>query len=462
MFIMDKYISPIGERYSAPNNSLIWNIMNRIKIMRNLWLSLAKSQFELGISCINEAQIKELEENISYIDLAKITHYENITKHDIMANILAYGDLCPNAKKIIHLGATSCFITDNADLIMIKQSLKIIKESLLIIIQNLLLFIEKYKLVPTLAYTHLQSAQLTTIGKRASLWLNDLFEDYKELNMFMDNLKFRGAKGTTGSEDSFLTLFNGDTNKCKLLNEKLANNYNFKYVEMVTSQTYSRKQDVKLFNILSNISQSFYKICNDMRLLASKGEISEYFLLTQVGSSAMAYKQNPITCEKICSLSRYIINQQNAMSNTYINQWCERTLDDSAIRRIIIPECFMLLENIENEFNNLIKNLVVHEDEIENKVKEHMPYVITEKILMISTLNGYDRQHTHDTLRKICMKIKNKNNLNIEELFENELIKENNNLIDLYRNLSKEPIEYIGNIPCQIDDFLNVVKQYLQ
>lgn len=462
MFIMDKYISPIGERYSAPNNSLIWNTINRIKIMRILWVSLAKSQYELGISCINEEQIKELEENISYIDLDKITYYENITKHDIMANILAYGDLCPNAKKIIHLGATSCFITDNADLIMIKQSLKIIKEILLLIIQNLLLFIEKYKLIPTLAYTHLQSAQLTTIGKRASLWLNDLFEDYKELNMFMDNLKFRGAKGTTGSEDSFFTLFNGDTNKCKLLNEKLANNYNFKYVEMVTSQTYSRKQDVKLFNILSNISQSFYKICNDMRLLASKGEISEYFLLTQVGSSAMAYKQNPITCEKICSLSRYIINQQNAMSNTYINQWCERTLDDSAIRRIIIPECFMLLENIENEFNNLIKNLVVHEDEIENKVKEHMSYVITEKMLMISTLNGYDRQHTHDILRKICIKIKNKNNLNIEELFENELIKENSDLIDLYRNLSKEPIEYIGNISCQIDDFLNVVRQYLQ
>jgi adenylosuccinate lyase len=457
------YQSQIGKRYKAKHMSKIWNSCNRTIIMRKLWIALARSSKELGINCITDEGIVEMELATENIDFHKIDEYEKMTKHDIMAHIMAFSDLCPNAKKFIHLGATSCYITDNADLIQIKKSITFLLQFLLVIIRSFEIFIEKYKLQPTLAYTHLQAAQLTTVGKRATLWLNDLLVDYNSLKNYSENLLFRGAKGTTGSEDSFMTLFDGTNEKCELLNQKICNEFGFKQTVLVCGQTYSRKTDVKLFNILSDISQTFYKICNDIRLLASKGELGEPFSENQVGSSAMVYKQNPIKCEKICSLSRYIINQQISMTHTYINQWCERTLDDSAIRRIIIPDSFMLLEHICDEFKTIINGLRVFVPIINKHVEEHMPFIMTEKLLMMGTKQGLDRQELHEILRQITTHISNENNqikpLSIQMILENMIISlteetKIKQIYQLYKSLSTNPLDYIGNIETQIDNLL--------
>jgi adenylosuccinate lyase len=453
------YQSQIGKRYKAKYMSQIWNSCNRTIIMRKLWIALARSSKELGIDCITDEGIIEMELATENIDFHKIDEYEKMTKHDIMAHILAFSDLCPNAKKFIHLGATSCYITDNTDLIQIKKSTIILQQFLLVIIKSLEAFIEKYKLQPTLAYTHLQAAQLTTVGKRAALWLNDLLVDYLSLKDYSENLLFRGAKGTTGSEDSFITLFDGSNEKCEILNNMLCHEFGFKKTVLVCGQTYSRKTDVRLFNILSDISQTFYKICNDIRLLASKGELGEPFTENQVGSSAMVYKQNPIKCEKICSLSRYILNQQASMNQTYINQWCERTLDDSAIRRIIIPDSFMLLEHICDEFKAIITGLRVFIPTINKHVEEHMPFIMTEKLLMMGTKQGLDRQELHEILRQITTQITNQNIISRGTILENmiaSLTEETNKkqICEMYKSLSTNPIDYIGNIETQINNLL--------
>ena len=464
------YESQIGKRYKAIKMSQIWNAYNRTIIMRKLWIALAKFEKDLGIDCITNKCIEEMENMIDFIDFEKINTYEKDIKHDIMAHVLAYGDLCPTAKKIIHLGATSCYITDNADLIQIKKSIIILQQLLIDTIRQLEIFIEKYKLLPTLAYTHLQSAQLTTVGKRAALWLYDLIEDYKSLKIYSENLLFRGAKGTTGSEDSFLTLFDGSTENCALLNQKLCEEFGFSNTVYVCGQTYSRKSDVKLFNILSDISQTFYKICNDIRLLASKGELGEPFTENQIGSSAMVYKQNPIKCEKICSLSRYVINQQASMSQTYINQWCERTLDDSAIRRIIIPDCFMLLEHICDEFKIIISGLRVFDKDINEHVQCHMPFIITEKLLIMGTKQGLDRQELHKNLRHLTIHYENENenenetiNKNLEDKLYSQIGKNESAQIiyDMYKSLSTNPIDYIGNIEEQIDNLLKYTRSFI-
>jgi adenylosuccinate lyase len=444
------YQSQIGKRYKGKNMSQIWNVHNRIIIMRKLWISLAKTEKELGITCITDEGIQEMEINLTNINFENIEQHENETKHDIMAHILAFCDLCPNAKKFIHLGATSCYITDNTDLIQIKKSNTILMRLILEIIRLLEIFIEKYKLLPTIAYTHLQAAQLTTVGKRAALWLNDLVDDYVTLKNYTENLLFRGAKGATGSEDSFLTLFDGSTEKCILLNEKICEIFEFNQTVLVCGQTYSRKSDVKLFNILSDISQTFYKMCNDIRLLASKGEMGEGFSKNQIGSSAMVYKQNPIKCEKVCSLTRYIINQQSSMCQTYINQWCERTLDDSAIRRIIIPDSFMLLEHICDETKSIINGLRVFENIINENVKNHMPFIMTEKLLMLGTKEGLDRQDLHEKLRQQTI-------FNLDEKNDIEEIK-NVNIKKIQNSLSKNPVDYIGNIENQINHLLKYTR----
>jgi adenylosuccinate lyase len=460
------YESQIGKRYKAVQMSKIWNAYDRTIIMRKLWIALARSEKELGIDCITNKCIEEMENMIDFIDFEKINTYEKDIKHDIMAHVLAFGDLCPNAKKIIHLGATSCYITDNADLIQIKKSITVLQQLLIDVIRQLELFVEKYKLIPTLAYTHLQAAQLTTVGKRASLWLYDLIEDYKSLKDYSEHLLFRGAKGTTGSEDSFLTLFDGSKEKCALLNEKLCDEFGFSTSVYVCGQTYSRKSDVRLFNILSDISQSFYKMCNDIRLLASKGELGEPFTENQIGSSAMVYKQNPIKCEKICSLSRYIINLQLSMSQTYINQWCERTLDDSAIRRLIIPDSFMILEHICDEFTTIISGLRVFIPVINKHVQDHMPFIMTEKLLIMGSKQGIDRQELHETLRQITINISNEKSeeetkeVNLEDLLFSQIEENPKDLYHMYKSLSKDPIDYIGNIEEQIDNLLKYTQSF--
>lgn len=433
---MSEFESVISKRYEAPILSKLWCPNNRIKIMRQLWIDLASIQKELGLVYISEESIKELIDNRDNIDFDKIKNYELRYKHDIMAHIKAYSDLCPNGGKIIHLGATSNFINDNADVILVKNSFKSINYQVKSLIECFKENAKKYSTTPTIAYTHLQAAQLITIGKRFSMWLQDLLIDYDNLTKL--KIPFRGIKGTVGSEDTLLKLFNNDLSKCDKLNEKLAQNYSFDTRIIVCGQTYSRKHDVKYINLLSSICQSIYKIMNDIRLLSGKGEVYEKFGEEQIGSSAMPYKKNPITCEKICSLCRYVINQEQNMVQTYINQWLERSLDDSAIKRIIFPECFLLVEHILNESSKVISNLHFNLKYISEQVNNHMVNVISEEIIINGVKNGFSRQYIHEKLRQI---LTNNENNSIFTSFNNDKVIEN---IIIDNNISFNPLNYIG------------------
>lgn len=433
---MSEFESVINKRYKAPVLSKIWCPNNRIKIMRQLWIDLASIQKELGIEYISTEAIKELIDNRDNINLDQINNYEAKYKHDIMGHIKAYSSLCPNGGKIIHLGATSNFINDNVDAILVKTSFISIDYELKSLINAFKNNAEQYSSIPTIAYTHLQPAQLITIGRRFSMWLQDLLMDYDNLTKL--KIPFRGIKGTVGSEDTLLKLFNNDLSKCDKLNEKLAQNYDFDTRIIVCGQTYSRKHDVKYLNLLSSICQSIYKIMNDIRLLSGKGEVYEEFGEEQVGSSAMPYKKNPITCEKICSLCRYVINQEQSMVQTYINQWLERSLDDSAIKRIIFPECFLLVEHILDESLKVINNLQFNLKYINEQVDKHMINVISEEIIINGVKKGFSRQDIHERLRKILT-----NNINdsIFTCFNYDKVIEN---IIGDNNISFNPLNYIG------------------
>jgi len=457
---MSQFTSPIGNRYKAPILSKLWSSDSKITNMRQLWINLAIFQKELGISSITEEGIKEMQDNLHNIDYEKIEAYESRFKHDIIAHIRAFSDLCPNAKPFIHLGATSNFINDNVDMIIIKKSLITINDLLMKLFITLEEKSQKYKSHPTLAYTHLQQAQLTTLGKRFTMWNSDIKMDIENLRDILNNkLPFRGLKGTTGTEDTILKLFEGDHYKCDSLNKYLANHYGFKgdQVLIICGQTYSRKYDVMVFSLMSGICQSIYKMMNDIRLLSGKGEIYEAFGEEQVGSSAMPYKKNPITCEKICSLARYVINQETVMNQTYINQWLERSLDDSAVKRIIYPECFILLEHILVESEKCISGLVFNMEQINKLVSNSMHNIITEELILNGVKMGYVRIDIHDRIRSILTKpLKafeedNKFNLTtIKEIFATDnVISE---IIEKY-NISLDPLDYIGRCVEQVEKF---------
>jgi adenylosuccinate lyase len=463
------YISPIDTRYKAPILSKLWSPDSKIILMRNLWLDLAIFQKQLGITSITDEGILEMQNAIpnviqnANIDYDKINDYERRYKHDIIAHIHAFSDICPKAKSFIHLGATSNFINDNVDMIIIKQSLDTISTLISNLFYTLKEKSEQYKSTPTLAYTHLQQAQLTTIGKRFAMWNSDIVLDIESLKMLQMKLPFRGLKGTTGTEDTILKLFEGDHYKCYLLNKYLANKYGFTDEQslIICGQTYSRKYDVMVFQLMSSICQSIYKMMNDIRLLSGKGEIYESFGKEQVGSSAMPYKKNPITCEKICSLARYVINQESIMTQTYINQWLERSLDDSAVKRIIYPECFMLLENIITETTKCIDTLVINEEYIKKQVELSMHNIITEELILNGVKMGYVRIDIHDRIRSILTKpmkcyeednlFENKYNIEmIKKIFESDEII--SGIIKTY-NISLEPLDYIGRCIEQINTF---------
>ena len=433
---MTDFESVINSRYKAPVLSKIWCSDNRIKTMRQLWIDLATIQKELGIEYISDEAIKELIDNKNNINYELIKNLEEKYRHDIIAHIHAYASLCPNGGKIIHLGATSNYINDNVDSILIKTSFISINYEVKCIVEELNLKAIEYSKIPTIAYTHLQSAQLITIGRRFSMWLQDILMDYNSLKNIQTEIPFRGIKGTVGSEDTLLKLFNNDINKCDKLNQKLAENYGFNNRIFVCGQTYSRKYDVKYIHLLSSICQSIYKIMNDIRLLSGKYEVYEEFGEEQVGSSAMPYKKNPITCEKICSLCRFVINQEQSMTQTYINQWLERSLDDSAIKRIIFPECFLLVEHILDESLKVIKNLQFNLKFINEQVNKHMINVISEEIIIKGVQNNFSRQEIHERLRKILIN----NNITINSLLEDKVIENiiNNN------NIIFNPLDYIG------------------
>lgn len=394
----DKYVSPLCERYADEKMQKIFSPDNRYSTWRKLWVALAESEKELGLN-ITDEQIAEMKSHIYDLDYEKEAEYERQLRHDVMAHIYTYGDSCPTARGIIHLGATSCYVTDNADTLLMKEGLEAVKALLVNAIKAVYDFADKYKSLPVLAYTHFQAAQPTTLGKRATLWLNDLVEDYKRVEWEIENLKFFGCKGTTGTGASFLQLF-GDEEKVFELEKLIAKKFGFKKIVPVSGQTYSRKTDSFILNVLSGIAQSAAKFSSDIRLMCHMKEVDEPFETKQIGSSAMAYKKNPMRSERIASLARYVMVDALNPAITEAQQWLERTLDDSANKRISVPEAFLATSGILNLYVNVISGLNVYPKVIKKNLDAELPFMATENILMyLVEEKGFDRQWTHEKIR---------------------------------------------------------------
>ncbi len=394
----DKYVSPLCERYADEKMQKIFSPDNRYSTWRKLWVALAESEKELGLN-ITDEQIAEMKSHIYDIDYDKEAEYERQLRHDVMAHIYTYGDSCPTARGIIHLGATSCYVTDNADTLLMKEGLEAVKALLVNAIKAVYDFANKYKSLPVLAYTHFQAAQPTTLGKRATLWLNDLVEDYKRVEWEIENLKFFGCKGTTGTGASFLQLF-GDEEKVFELEKLIAKKFGFKKIVPVSGQTYSRKTDSFVLNVLSGIAQSAAKFSSDIRLMCHMKEVDEPFETKQIGSSAMAYKKNPMRSERIASLARYVMVDALNPAITEAQQWLERTLDDSANKRISVPEAFLATSGILNLYVNVISGLNVYPKVIKKNLDAELPFMATENILMyLVEEKGFDRQWMHEKIR---------------------------------------------------------------
>jgi adenylosuccinate lyase len=392
------YESPFNTRYATKEMQELFSPDMKFKTWRKLWIALAESEKELGLN-ITDEQIEELKRFQNDINYDVAEKREKEVRHDVMAHVYAYGEQCPGAKGIIHLGATSCYVGDNTDIVIMTEALKIIKKKLLAALKKLSDFALEYKDLPTLGYTHFQPAQLVTVGKRACLWLQDLLIDLKDLDYVLSGMRLLGSKGTTGTQESFMNLFNGDHEKVKKLDTLIAQKMGFKETFPVSGQTYSRKLDSRVLNILSGIAQSAWKFSNDLRLLQSLKEIEEPFEEKQIGSSAMAYKRNPMRCERISSLARYVIADALNPAITASTQWFERTLDDSANKRISIPEAFLATDAILNIYINVSEGLVVYPKVIEKHVMEELPFMATEKILMEAVKRGGDRQELHERIR---------------------------------------------------------------
>ncbi len=452
----DIYESPFNKRYASKEMLEIFSPHKKFKTWRELWIALAEAEKELGLD-ITDEQINELKlykDDINYELAEKI---EKETRHDVMSHVHAYGAQCEKAKGIIHLGATSCYVGDNTDIIIYSEGLKLIKKKVLSVISKLSRFAEKYKDMPTLGFTHYQPAQLVTVGKRACLWIMDLLLDIEELDFVIDNLKLLGSKGTTGTQASFLALFNGDHEKVKKLEMLIAEKLGFKNVIPVSGQTYSRKQDSRILNALSAVAQSAYKFSNDMRLLANLKEMEEPFEKNQIGSSAMAYKRNPMRSERISSLARYVIVDALNPAITASTQWFERTLDDSANKRISLPEAFLAVDAILNIYNNIADGIVVYPKIIRKRILEELPFMATENILMEAVKRGGDRQVLHERIRVHSMEA---SKIVKEEGKPNDLIKRiaDDPLFDIsLEELNKvlSPENYIGRSKEQVEEFLS-------
>ena len=396
------YESPLSSRYASKYMLELFSSDTRYRTWRRLWVSLAKAEMALGLP-INQEQIDEMRAHVEDIDYDCVRQREKEVRHDVMAHVYAYGKAAPSAAGIIHLGATSCYVTDNADLIIYRDSLRYLRNELLKVIANLSDFAQKYKALPTLGYTHYQPAQLVTVGKRAALWMQDFLSDLSEIDFAIGNIKFLGCRGTTGTEASFVELFEGDTAKIDEMNRMIAADFGFDECFDVCGQTYPRKVDSRILNCLSSIAQSCYRMANDIRLLQHDRQIEEPFEKNQIGSSAMAYKRNPMRSERICSLARYLIANAMNAPMTASTQWLERTLDDSANRRISMPEGFLCADAILRLAQNVTAGLVVNEKIIERTVREFMPFMATENLLMEAVKRGGDRQQLHEIIRKCSM-----------------------------------------------------------
>ena len=402
---MDKYqnySSPLSERYPSPEMKYLFSPEKKFRTWRKLWIALAETEKELGLD-ITDEQIAELKAAAEDIDYEAAKEREKIVRHDVMSHVYAYGLKCPAAKGIIHLGATSCYVGDNTDLIIMTEALQLIRKKVINVIANLADFCDKYKALPTLGFTHFQPAQPTTVGKRASLWLQDLTLDLEEIDFVLDSMKLLGSKGTTGTQASFLELFDGDIEKVKKIDGMIAEKMGFDACYSVSGQTYSRKVDARVANVLSSIAQSAHKFSNDIRLLQHLKEVEEPFEKNQIGSSAMAYKRNPMRSERIAALANYVISDATNPAITAATQWFERTLDDSANKRISISEAFLATDGILELYMNITSGLVVYPKVIESRLMSELPFMATENIMMDAVKAGGDRQVLHELIRQHSM-----------------------------------------------------------
>ncbi len=396
------YESPFCTRYASKEMQYIFSADKKFTTWRRLWVALAKAEMKLGLG-VTQEQVDELEANIDNIDYECAAEREKLVRHDVMAHVHTYGQCCPNAAKIIHLGATSCYVGDNTDVIVMRDALEIVRKKLVTVISQLAAFADKYKDMPALAYTHLQPAQLTTVGKRASLWLNELVMDMDELEYRISSLKLLGSKGTTGTQASFMELFHGDSSKVKQLEAMIAEEMGFDAVVPVSGQTYSRKMDTMVLSTLSNIAQSAMKFSNDMRILQNFKEMEEPFEKNQIGSSAMPYKRNPMRCERITALARYLMIDTLNPAFTAGTQWFERTLDDSANKRISVAEGFLACDAILNIMINVTSNLVVYPKIVRRRIMAELPFMASENIMMDAVAKGGNRQELHERIREHAM-----------------------------------------------------------
>ena len=454
----DRYDSPLSGRYASKEMQYIFSQDKKFTTWRRLWIALAEAERELGLN-ITEEQIAELKAHVNDINYDVAVAREKEVRHDVMSHVYAYGVQCPKAKGIIHLGATSCYVGDNTDIIIMTEGLKLVKKKLLNVMSKLADFAEKYKALPTLAFTHFQPAQPTTVGKRATLWLMELKLDYDDVCYMIDSMKLLGSKGTTGTQASFLELFDGDHEKIKKIDKLIAKKMGFTDCFPVSGQTYSRKVDSRVLNVLAGIASSAHKFSNDIRLLQHLKEVEEPFEKSQIGSSAMAYKRNPMRSERIASLSRYVMSD---LMNPYITaatQWFERTLDDSANKRLSVPEAFLAIDGILDLYMNVADGLVVYEKVIEKHIMAELPFMATENIMMDAVKRGGDRQELHEKIRTLSMEA----GRNVKErgLDNNllELIAAESSFGITIEELKKQmdPSKYTGRSKEQVEDFLKEV-----
>ena len=453
----DVYQSPLASRYASDYMLRLFSPDTRILTWRKLWISLARAEMKLGLP-ITEEQVAEMEAHIGEIDYDCAAAREKEVRHDVMAHVYTFGKAAPSAAGIIHLGATSCYVTDNADLVIYRDGLKYIRRELKSVIKNLAAFADEYKALPTLGYTHYQPAQLVTVGKRATLWMQDLVSDLKELDFAIANIKFLGCRGTTGTEASFMELFEGDTDKIDEMNRMIAADFGFDELFGVAGQTYPRKVDSRIMNALSSIAQSLYRMANDIRLLQHDRQLEEPFEKNQIGSSAMAYKRNPMRSERICSLARYLMADAMNAHMTASVQWLERTLDDSANRRISLPEGFLCADAIIRLARNVTDGLHVNEKIVERTVMEYLPFIATENLLMEGVKRGGDRQKLHEVIRTCSMEAtrRMKEGLDCDLLSRLKEEKEFGLTGEEFDELLK-PEKYIGRCPEQVSAYIGSI-----
>ena len=454
-----EYISPLSQRYPSKEMKYLFSPEKKFTTWRKLWIALAEAEKQLGLD-ITDRQIKELRDNRENVNYREARAREKVVRHDVMSHVYAYGLQCPNAKGIIHLGATSCYVGDNTDLIIMRDALVLVRNKIINVLKNLADFALKYADMPTLAYTHFQAAQPTTVGKRATLWAHDLLLDLEDIDNLIDSLKLLGSKGTTGTQASFMELFDGDEEKCRMLDKIIAEKMGFKACYPVSGQTYSRKIDFKVLSVLSGVAQSAHKFSNDMRLLQHLKEIEEPFEKSQIGSSAMAYKRNPMSCERMAALANYVISDLNNAAVTSSTQWFERTLDDSANKRLSISEGFLAVDGILQLYMNVTANMVVYPKVIEKHIMAELPFMATENIMMDAVKAGGDRQELHEKIRVHSMAagsvVKNEGKEN--DLLERIAADESFGLTLEQLKARMKPAEYVGRAPGQTREF---VRDYL-